>query len=77
MWLICPQITGVPQESLVTVVKSGLPTSADLYVLPLESKPAKQGMFVDKVTCRHNMLCSNPYTTEATLTTKNGPSYSF
>uniref|UniRef100_A0A8D3ARB3 VPS10 domain-containing receptor SorCS2 n=1 Tax=Scophthalmus maximus TaxID=52904 RepID=A0A8D3ARB3_SCOMX len=42
----------VPQESLVTVVKPGLPTTADLYVLPLSSKPAKRSMFVDKVhTC--------------------------
>ena len=54
MWLtftvtLCSQITGVPQESLVTVVKPGLPTTADLYVLPLDSKPAKRSMFVDKV----------------------------
>uniref|UniRef100_A0A8D3DC09 Sortilin related VPS10 domain containing receptor 2 n=1 Tax=Scophthalmus maximus TaxID=52904 RepID=A0A8D3DC09_SCOMX len=35
-------------ESLVTVVKPGLPTTADLYVLPLSSKPAKRSMFVDK-----------------------------
>ncbi|CAB1345052.1 unnamed protein product [Coregonus sp. 'balchen'] len=43
-----PQITGVPQESLVTMVKPGLPTTADLYVLPPESKPAKRSVFVDK-----------------------------
>uniref|UniRef100_A0A4W6DHB7 VPS10 domain-containing receptor SorCS2 n=1 Tax=Lates calcarifer TaxID=8187 RepID=A0A4W6DHB7_LATCA len=36
---ILAKITGVPQESLVTVVKPGLPTTADLYVLPLDSKP--------------------------------------
>ncbi|AWP00583.1 putative VPS10 domain-containing receptor SorCS2, partial [Scophthalmus maximus] len=45
---ILAKITGVPQESLVTVVKPGLPTTADLYVLPLSSKPAKRSMFVDK-----------------------------
>ncbi|XP_069015210.1 VPS10 domain-containing receptor SorCS2 isoform X4 [Embiotoca jacksoni] len=42
------KITGVPQESLVTVVKPGLPTTANLYVLPLDSKPAKRSMFIDK-----------------------------
>lgn len=47
--MLCPQITGVPQESLVTVVKPGLPTTADLYVLPLDDKPAKGSKFVDKV----------------------------
>uniref|UniRef100_A0A7N8YJR4 VPS10 domain-containing receptor SorCS2 n=1 Tax=Mastacembelus armatus TaxID=205130 RepID=A0A7N8YJR4_9TELE len=46
---ILAKITGVPQETLVTVVKPGLPTTADLYVLPLDSKPAKKSMFVDKV----------------------------
>ncbi|GLD64082.1 VPS10 domain-containing receptor SorCS2 isoform X2 [Lates japonicus] len=45
---ILAKITGVPQESLVTVVKPGLPTTADLYVLPLDSKPAKRSVFVDK-----------------------------
>ncbi|XP_031730173.1 VPS10 domain-containing receptor SorCS2 isoform X5 [Anarrhichthys ocellatus] len=40
--------TGVPLESLVTVVKPGLPTTADLYVLPLDRKPAKTSMFIDK-----------------------------
>ncbi|MED6293788.1 VPS10 domain-containing receptor SorCS2, partial [Characodon lateralis] len=40
--------TGVPQDSLVTVVNPGLPTTADLYVLPLDSKPAKGSLFVDK-----------------------------
>uniref|UniRef100_A0A8D3BZC4 Sortilin related VPS10 domain containing receptor 2 n=1 Tax=Scophthalmus maximus TaxID=52904 RepID=A0A8D3BZC4_SCOMX len=41
---ILAKITGVPQESLVTVVKPGLPTTADLYVLPLSSKPAKRSI---------------------------------
>nr|XP_033465773.1 VPS10 domain-containing receptor SorCS2 isoform X2 [Epinephelus lanceolatus] len=40
--------TGVPLESLVTVVKPGLPTRADLYVLPLDSTSAKRSMFIDK-----------------------------
>uniref|UniRef100_A0A665U2J9 VPS10 domain-containing receptor SorCS2 n=1 Tax=Echeneis naucrates TaxID=173247 RepID=A0A665U2J9_ECHNA len=35
-------VTGVPQESLVTVVKPGLPTTADLYILPMDSKPDKK-----------------------------------
>uniref|UniRef100_A0A3Q3CVC2 VPS10 domain-containing receptor SorCS2 n=1 Tax=Haplochromis burtoni TaxID=8153 RepID=A0A3Q3CVC2_HAPBU len=39
---ILAKITGVPQNSLVTVVKPGLPTSANLYVLPLDTKPAKR-----------------------------------
>ncbi|KAL0970451.1 hypothetical protein UPYG_G00242140 [Umbra pygmaea] len=44
---ILAKITGIPSESLVTTVKPGLPTTADLYVLPPESKPAKS-VFVDK-----------------------------
>uniref|UniRef100_A0A8C2CMP0 Sortilin-related VPS10 domain containing receptor 2 n=1 Tax=Cyprinus carpio TaxID=7962 RepID=A0A8C2CMP0_CYPCA len=35
-------LTGVPQDSLVTMVKPGLPTTADLYVLPQESTPVKR-----------------------------------
>uniref|UniRef100_A0A672PNV8 Sortilin related VPS10 domain containing receptor 2 n=1 Tax=Sinocyclocheilus grahami TaxID=75366 RepID=A0A672PNV8_SINGR len=42
-------LTGVPQDSLVTMVKPGLPTTADLYVLPQESTPVKRSVFVDKV----------------------------
>uniref|UniRef100_A0A669E5F8 VPS10 domain-containing receptor SorCS2 n=1 Tax=Oreochromis niloticus TaxID=8128 RepID=A0A669E5F8_ORENI len=49
---ILAKITGVPENSLVTVVKPGLPTTADLYVLPLDTKPAKRSLFVDKV-CYH------------------------
>ncbi|KAG7236890.1 hypothetical protein INR49_000137, partial [Caranx melampygus] len=45
---ILAKVTGVPQESLVTVVKPGLPTTADLYILPLDSKPAKKSVFIDK-----------------------------
>lgn len=45
---ILAKITGVPQNSLVTVVKPGLPTTANLYVLPLDTKPAKRSLFVDK-----------------------------
>uniref|UniRef100_A0A8C9SIW6 Sortilin related VPS10 domain containing receptor 2 n=1 Tax=Scleropages formosus TaxID=113540 RepID=A0A8C9SIW6_SCLFO len=46
---ILAKITGIPQESLVTMVKPGLPTTADLYVLPAESKTARRSVFVDKV----------------------------
>uniref|UniRef100_A0A8C4I610 VPS10 domain-containing receptor SorCS2 n=1 Tax=Dicentrarchus labrax TaxID=13489 RepID=A0A8C4I610_DICLA len=49
---ILAKITGVPQESLVTVVKPGLPTTADLYVLPLDSKPAKRSMFKQNRICQ-------------------------
>uniref|UniRef100_A0A3Q4HCH0 Sortilin-related VPS10 domain containing receptor 2 n=1 Tax=Neolamprologus brichardi TaxID=32507 RepID=A0A3Q4HCH0_NEOBR len=42
---ILAKITGVPQNSLVTVVKPGLPTTANLYVLPLDTKPAKRSLF--------------------------------
>ncbi|KAJ0055861.1 hypothetical protein NL108_013982, partial [Boleophthalmus pectinirostris] len=45
---ILSRITGVPQDSLVTVVKPGLPTSADLYVLPLDEQLDKRSRFVDK-----------------------------
>lgn len=45
--ILC-RITGVPQESVVTVVKPGLPTSADLYVLPLDDQPNKKSRFLDK-----------------------------
>nr|XP_023996817.1 VPS10 domain-containing receptor SorCS2-like [Salvelinus alpinus] len=45
---ILAKITGIPQESLVTMVKRGLPTTADLYVLPPESQRAKRSVFVDK-----------------------------
>ncbi|XP_034757086.1 VPS10 domain-containing receptor SorCS2 isoform X5 [Etheostoma cragini] len=40
--------TGIPLESLLTVVKPGLPTTADLYILPLYSNPAKRSMVLDK-----------------------------
>ncbi|XP_026123542.1 VPS10 domain-containing receptor SorCS2 isoform X1 [Carassius auratus] len=45
---ILAKLTGVPQDSLVTMVKPGLPTTADLYVLPQESTPVKRSVFVDK-----------------------------
>lgn len=47
--LLVLQLTGVPQDSLVIMVKPGLPTSADLYVLPQDSTPVKRSVFVDKV----------------------------
>ncbi|XP_062373198.1 VPS10 domain-containing receptor SorCS2 [Sardina pilchardus] len=45
---ILAKITGIPQDSLVTMVKPGLPTTADLYVLPPESTTAKRSVYVDK-----------------------------
>ncbi|XP_030194573.1 VPS10 domain-containing receptor SorCS2 isoform X4 [Gadus morhua] len=42
------KITGIPEESLVTMVKPGLPTTANLYIVPLESKPVTKSVFVDK-----------------------------
>uniref|UniRef100_A0A8C7HIB4 VPS10 domain-containing receptor SorCS2 n=1 Tax=Oncorhynchus kisutch TaxID=8019 RepID=A0A8C7HIB4_ONCKI len=45
---ILAKITGIPQVSLVTMVKRGLPTTADLYVLPPESQRDKRSVFVDK-----------------------------
>ncbi|XP_051756967.1 VPS10 domain-containing receptor SorCS2 isoform X2 [Ctenopharyngodon idella] len=45
---ILAKLTGVPQDSLVTMVKPGLPTTADLYVLPPVSTPVKRSVFVDK-----------------------------
>ncbi|XP_060887953.1 VPS10 domain-containing receptor SorCS2-like [Labrus mixtus] len=55
------KITGVPQESLVTVVNPGLPTSADLYVLPQDSKPDKRNMFVDKRRRHMSVIKSQVY----------------
>nr|XP_023681206.1 VPS10 domain-containing receptor SorCS2 isoform X2 [Paramormyrops kingsleyae] len=46
---ILSRITGVPQELLVTMVKPGLPTTADLYVLPAEAKPAKRSVLSNKI----------------------------
>ncbi|MEQ2185576.1 hypothetical protein GOODEAATRI_019649, partial [Goodea atripinnis] len=43
------------KDSLVTVVNPGLPTTADLYVLPLDSKPAKGSLFVDKLPGNRNI----------------------
>ncbi|XP_061769803.1 VPS10 domain-containing receptor SorCS2 isoform X4 [Nerophis ophidion] len=45
---ILAKVTGVPLEYLVTVVKAGLPTTAELYVLPEESSPAKPSLSQDK-----------------------------
>lgn len=42
------KITGLPQDSMVTMVKPGLPTRADLYVLPTEDTPATRSGFADK-----------------------------
>ncbi|XP_056608516.1 VPS10 domain-containing receptor SorCS2 isoform X2 [Triplophysa dalaica] len=45
---ILAKLIGVHQDSLVTMVKPGLPTTADLYVLPQDSTPLKRSVFVDK-----------------------------
>ncbi|XP_058250232.1 VPS10 domain-containing receptor SorCS2 isoform X1 [Hemibagrus wyckioides] len=42
------KITGLPQESMVAMVKPGLPTRADLYVLPTENMSTKRSGFADK-----------------------------
>ncbi|XP_060771830.1 VPS10 domain-containing receptor SorCS2 isoform X2 [Neoarius graeffei] len=42
------KITGLPQESMVTMVKPGLPTRADLYMLPTEDTPTTRSGFADK-----------------------------
>uniref|UniRef100_A0A673LJE5 VPS10 domain-containing receptor SorCS2 n=1 Tax=Sinocyclocheilus rhinocerous TaxID=307959 RepID=A0A673LJE5_9TELE len=55
---ILAKLTGVPQDSLVTMVKPGLPTTADLYVLPQESTPVKRSVFVDKVDASSCLGCS-------------------
>lgn len=45
-----PQETGVPEELLVTVVRPGLPTLADLYVLLPSPRPTrKRSITSDKV----------------------------
>ena len=46
-----PQETSVPEELLVTVVKPGLPTLADLHVLPPPPTPTrKRSLTSDKVS---------------------------
>ncbi len=54
---LCLKLTDVPQDSLVTMVKPGLPTTADLYVLPQESTPVKRSVFVDKVDASFCLGC--------------------
>uniref|UniRef100_A0A672RUC7 VPS10 domain-containing receptor SorCS2 n=1 Tax=Sinocyclocheilus grahami TaxID=75366 RepID=A0A672RUC7_SINGR len=45
---ILAKLTGVPRDSLVTMVKPGLPTTADLYVLPQESTPVKRSQVLSE-----------------------------
>uniref|UniRef100_A0AAY4A6S6 VPS10 domain-containing receptor SorCS2 n=1 Tax=Denticeps clupeoides TaxID=299321 RepID=A0AAY4A6S6_9TELE len=47
---ILAKLTGIPQDSLVTMVKPGLPTTADLYLLPPEDTQTTRKVLVDKVT---------------------------
>ncbi|XP_062850585.1 VPS10 domain-containing receptor SorCS2 [Trichomycterus rosablanca] len=42
------KVTGLPQDSMITMVKPGLPTKADLYLLPVEETPTKRSVYVDK-----------------------------
>ncbi|KAI5612961.1 VPS10 domain-containing receptor SorCS2 isoform X4, partial [Silurus asotus] len=42
------KITGLPQDSMVAMVKPGLPTRADLYLLPTEDTPTARTGFADK-----------------------------
>lgn len=47
---VSPQETGIPEELLVTVVKPGLPTLADLHVLlPPPGPTRKRSLTSDKV----------------------------
>lgn len=47
---LSPQETSIPEELLVTVVKPGLPTIADLYVLLPPPRPTrKRSLTSDKV----------------------------
>ncbi|XP_049338640.1 VPS10 domain-containing receptor SorCS2 isoform X5 [Astyanax mexicanus] len=45
---ILAKVAGVPQDCLVTMVKPGIPTTAQLYILPPEGVTAKRNAFVDK-----------------------------
>ncbi|XP_028857486.1 VPS10 domain-containing receptor SorCS2 isoform X4 [Denticeps clupeoides] len=45
---ILAKLTGIPQDSLVTMVKPGLPTTADLYLLPPEDTQTTRKVLVDK-----------------------------
>lgn len=56
-----PQETSVPEELLVTVVKPGLPTLADLHVLLPPSQPTrKRSLTSDKVARGHSARSSLP-----------------
>lgn len=48
---VSPQETGIPEELLVTVVRPGLPTLADLHVLLPPPRPTrKRSLVSDKVS---------------------------
>ncbi|XP_065145481.1 VPS10 domain-containing receptor SorCS2 isoform X5 [Paramisgurnus dabryanus] len=54
------KLTGIPHDLLVTMVKPGFPTTADLYVLPQDGTPVKRSVFVDKrVTTIKQVLSEN------------------
>lgn len=49
--LLSSQETSIPEETLMTVVKPGLPTAADLHVLlPANQPKKKRSITSDKVT---------------------------
>lgn len=48
---VSPQETGIPEDLLVTVVRPGLPTLADLHVLLPPPRPTrKRSLVSDKVS---------------------------
>uniref|UniRef100_A0A8C2QAU9 VPS10 domain-containing receptor SorCS2 n=1 Tax=Cyprinus carpio TaxID=7962 RepID=A0A8C2QAU9_CYPCA len=52
-------LTGVPQDSLVTMVKPGLPTTADLYVLPQETVGNRLINMIKEVLKCDDQRCSS------------------
>lgn len=55
--LLSSQETSIPEETLMTVVKPGLPTAADLHVLlPANQPKKKRSITSDKVT-RAMLIC--------------------
>uniref|UniRef100_A0A8B9GQE8 Sortilin-related VPS10 domain containing receptor 2 n=1 Tax=Astyanax mexicanus TaxID=7994 RepID=A0A8B9GQE8_ASTMX len=62
---ILAKVAGVPQDCLVTMVKPGIPTTAQLYILPPEGVTAKRNAFVDKVsiyTHTHTLCYTHTHT---------------
>lgn len=56
------QETNIPEETLMTVVKPGLPTSADLHVLlPANQPKRKRSVTSDKVTRATYVWLGSPH----------------